>query len=288
MSESPTEPTPESRPEDTSTEATPASVTAPPVADEAPTEAAPADAPGGPEPTQTLAKAPVPGSSEAGAAPSARPGWSRGRALVVGILVLALGAGAGFLLGRSTADSGPTTLAAAIDQTAKGDLPAGDLSLDQLLGAVGRRLGADGGGLSGVLGGNGQGGGSALGQILDQLGKRLGDRLGGGSTAPDSTAFLGVATEAAPSGQSGARVAKIAAGSPAADAGLRVGDVVTAVDGDAVADPAALVSAVRARQPGDQVTLAVTRDGVSIDVKVRLGNSGSSTSPTTPPTTRTT
>ena len=124
-------------------------------------------------------------------------------------------------------------------------------------------------------------------QILDQLGKQLGR---GDSTSPSSpdTAppFLGVALDAAPSGQTGAKVAQVTAGSPAADAGVRVGDVVTAVDGASVADPAAVATAVRAHQPGDQITLAVTRDGASTDVKVRLGSADSSS--TTPPTTRTT
>ncbi len=265
MTEPPTEPTPEDPREDASTAPTTPAAPTPP-ADEAPTEAASTSASEAPAPSPSSGSpapdtsSPAPGTSSPAPGTGARPGWSGGRVLVIGILVLVLGAGTGFLLGRSTADSGPTTLAAAVDQTVKGDLPAGDLSLDQLLQAAGERLGSGGGGLGGLLGGDGQGGGNGvLGQILDQLGKRLGDRLGGGPTAPDrSTAFLGIATEAAPSGQSGARVARVAADSPAADAGLQVGDVVTAVDGAAVADPAALVSAVRSHQPGDQITVTLT------------------------------
>jgi PDZ domain len=283
VSESPTEPTPERLP------ATPLP------ADEAPTEAAPGD-PKGSAPTEALAPSPEPESRASSPAPPtpgapAGQGGSRGRALVVGILVLVLGAGAGFLLGRSTADSGPTTLAAAVDETVTGDLPTGDLSLDQLLGAARQQLGSGEGGLGGLLGGNGRDAGDGvLGQILDQLGERLGNRFGGGSTTPDgASAFLGVATGAAPSGQAGARVDRVAPDGPAADAGLRVGDVVTAVDGAAVADPAALVRAVSSRQPGDQITLTLTRDGASTDVKVRLGNTDASKgAPATTPTTRTT
>lgn len=289
MTEPPTEPTPEDPREDVPTApTTPAASTPPLAADEAPTEAASTSATEAPAPSSG---SPAPDTSSPAPGTAARPGWSGGRVLVIGILVLVLGAGAGFLLGRSTADSGPTTLAAAVDQTVKGDLPAGDLSLDQLLQAAGQRLGSGDGGLGGLLGGDGQGGANGvLGQILDQLGKRLGDRLGDRPTAPDrSTAFLGIATEAAPNGQSGARVARVATDSPAADAGLQVGDVVTAVDGAAVADPAALVRAVRSHQPGDRITVTLARGGASTDVKVRLGNSGSSTTaPTTPPTTRTT
>jgi membrane-associated protease RseP (regulator of RpoE activity) len=269
-------------PEDAPTEASPAEVA--PV--ESPTEAV--------APTEAVPVDPEP-AADAGASASESPshGWSTGRVLVVGILVLVLGAGAGFLVGRSTADTGPATLAAAVDETAKGDLPAGDLSLDQLLGAASDRLGADSGGLLGGLpGGSGKGGDTSgvLGQILEQLGNRFGN---GGTTTPatpdTSEPFLGVALEAVSRGQSGAKVAQVAAGSPAADAGVRVGDVVTAVDGKTVADPAAVATAVRAQQPGDQLTLTLTRDGASTDVKVRLGNADSSSStPTTPPTTRTT
>ena len=263
--------------------------------EETPTQASPSEAPPAEaSPTEAMPVEPEP-AKDAGASPSGagRSGWSTGRVLVVGILVLVLGAGAGFLVGRSTADSGPPTLAAAVDETAKGDLPAGDLSLDQLLGAASDRLGADRGGLlGGLLGGSGKGGDTSgvLGQILEQLGNRFGN---GGTTTPGtpgtSEPFLGVALEATPSGQSGGKVAQVAARSPAADAGVRVGDVVTAVDGTTVADPAAVATAVRARQPGDQITLTITRDGASTDVKVRLGNADSSSStPTTPPTTRTT
>jgi PDZ domain len=269
-------------PEDTPTEATPAEATPA----EPPTEAA--ATPEGVEPTAAMpvatAAADPPATAGAG-----RSGWDTGRVLAVSILVLVLGGGAGFLIGRTTADSGPTSLAAAVDETAKGDLPAGDFSLDQLLGSARDRLGADGGGLlGGLLGGSGKGGDASgvLGRILDQLG----NRLGGSSTpsAPDTAPFLGVALEGAPSGASGATIAQVTTGSPAADAGVRVGDVVTAVDGTAVADPAAVATAVRAHQPGDQITLAVTRDSASVEVKVRLGNADSSSTPSTPPTTRTT
>ena len=272
----------------------------PPSPEETPTQASPAEASPDEPPTEAVAPTeamPVDREppTDAGASPPqpTAGGWGTGRVLVVGILVLVLGAGAGFLIGRSTADSGPTTLAAAVDETAKGDLPAGDLSLDKILGAASGRIGADSGGLlGGLLGGGGKGGDTSavLGQILEQLGNRFGK---GGTTTPatpdTSKPFLGVALEAAPSGQSGAKVVQVAAGSPAADAGVRVGDVVTAVDGTTAADPAAVATAVRAQQPGDQITLTMTRDGASTDVKVRLGNADSSTStPTTPPTTRTT
>ncbi len=292
-SPTPESPTPEPRAsEEVPTEATPVE---PPTIADAPGDASPASE--AVAPTAALPAAP---EDDGGHRRDDRPFWDAGRVLVVAILVLVLGGGAGFLIGRSTADSGPTTLAAAVDETAKGDLPAGDLSLDQILGAARDQLGKGGGDLlGGLLGGSGSGGkgssgtgGGVLGQILEQLGNQLGGNLGGGSgsTTPDSGApVLGVALEAAAGGQAGAKVAQVTAGGPAADAGVRAGDVITAVDGKAVADAAAVGSAIRAHQAGDQITLTLVRDGASTDVKVRLGNaSAATTAPTTPPTTRTT
>ena len=60
---------------------------------------------------------------------------------------------------------------------------------------------------------------------------------------------------------------------PADRAGLQPGDVVTAVDGKAVNDSSELIVAIRARQPGDTITLTVQRGGRSFPVKVTLGES---------------
>jgi putative serine protease PepD len=63
----------------------------------------------------------------------------------------------------------------------------------------------------------------------------------------------------------------VAGGGPAAGAGLRNGDVVTAIDGHAIGSADALVSAVDSHKPGDQVTLKVRRGGSTTDIKVKLG-----------------
>jgi S1-C subfamily serine protease len=64
----------------------------------------------------------------------------------------------------------------------------------------------------------------------------------------------------------------VAGGSPADDAGLAAGDVVTAIDGTPVESSADLVTAVSEKQPGDTVTLTVTRDGATRTVEVELGD----------------
>lgn len=69
----------------------------------------------------------------------------------------------------------------------------------------------------------------------------------------------------------GARVEQVAAGSPAAAAGLTPGDVITKVDGNAVPDMATLMVAVRGRRPGDRLDVEVTRDGGDRAASVQLG-----------------
>ena len=92
--------------------------------------------------------------------------------------------------------------------------------------------------------------------------------------------FLGVETqpvtaEIAPSlglgdKAKGALVAQVSPDSPAAKAGLQPGDVLTAVDGHAVANPRELAQLVANDKPGDEATLAVMHDGGSKTVTVRL------------------
>jgi hypothetical protein len=59
--------------------------------------------------------------------------------------------------------------------------------------------------------------------------------------------------------------------SPLARAGLREGDLVTAVDGQPVRDPLAFRCAVEARPPGSTVTLDAWRDGAMLRAPVTVG-----------------
>jgi S1-C subfamily serine protease len=59
--------------------------------------------------------------------------------------------------------------------------------------------------------------------------------------------------------------------SPAAEAGLQAGDVITAVDGDRVDVDSDLADHILPHQPGDEITLTVMRDGGQVDVAVTLG-----------------
>jgi putative serine protease PepD len=68
----------------------------------------------------------------------------------------------------------------------------------------------------------------------------------------------------------GAGIASVASSSPAQRAGLRRGDVVTAIEGKAVASSAAAVSAVDAHKPGDQVKVSFRRNGQAHEARLTL------------------
>ncbi len=80
--------------------------------------------------------------------------------------------------------------------------------------------------------------------------------------------FLGVSAAAS---QAGAIVERVQAGSPASAAHLRAGEIITRVDGKAVAGTGGLVQAIAGRKPGERVTLTVQGAGSSTqDVAVTL------------------
>ena len=83
--------------------------------------------------------------------------------------------------------------------------------------------------------------------------------------------FLGVGLSARRDGGSGALVAEVTEDSPAADAGIRVGDVVVAIDDVAIDGQASLVAAIRDRLPGDVVVVSLVRDGEALSVSATLG-----------------
>ncbi|NAZ86437.1 PDZ domain-containing protein [Kineococcus sp. T90] len=61
--------------------------------------------------------------------------------------------------------------------------------------------------------------------------------------------------------RTGAQVAEVTDGAPAAQAGVRTGDVVTAVDGQFTAGYESLTATIREKAVGSEVTLTVVRDG---------------------------
>jgi len=73
------------------------------------------------------------------------------------------------------------------------------------------------------------------------------------------------------SGSSGVTVAGVVSGSPAAEAGLEAGDVITGVDGDAVTSASGLSDLIAVHHPGDSVTIHwITSAGSSKSAAVTL------------------
>ncbi len=98
------------------------------------------------------------------------------------------------------------------------------------------------------------------------------------ATGQAHNAYVGVNLD--PSVSGGAAIAKastsggaspIQPGSPAAKAGLQAGDVITAVNGTAVASINQFVATIANYAPGDTVTLTVNRGGQTKSIKLTLG-----------------
>lgn len=90
----------------------------------------------------------------------------------------------------------------------------------------------------------------------------------GGSFEP---AFLGVTIAPTDTGRAGSVITTISPGTAAAQSGLRLGDIVVAVDGDPIADFIDLAAVIRNYAAGDVVTLEVQREGETVFFEVELG-----------------
>ena len=142
--------------------------------------------------------------------------------------------------------------------------------------------------------------GNSGGPLIDTTGKVIGtnvqiavdDQNGGSANAgvgfavPSSTvktvaddliagkvvqhAYLGVSVGDSASG-TGAQIGTVRAGGPAAAAGLKTGDVITAIDGAPIANANKLTSAISGYQPGETISLTVARGGSTLTITVKLG-----------------
>ena len=72
-------------------------------------------------------------------------------------------------------------------------------------------------------------------------------------------------------GTAGATVVEVGAGTPAAAAGIQVGDVIVGIDNQQISGPDGLGSAITAHQPGDRVTVTLQRAGARRTVQITLG-----------------
>ncbi|HEX8804464.1 MAG TPA: trypsin-like peptidase domain-containing protein, partial [Acidimicrobiales bacterium] len=115
--------------------------------------------------------------------------------------------------------------------------------------------------------------------VIDDL------QAGNGEVTPDTPVLgvrtIGVATvedavkeRFAVTADAGAFVVDVTPRSGAAAAGLRQGDVIVEVDGDAVGSSDDLGEAISVHRPGDRIEVTIQRRGDSITVTARLGRPG--------------
>jgi putative serine protease PepD len=88
-------------------------------------------------------------------------------------------------------------------------------------------------------------------------------------------AYLGVGLEEAAINQQGALVTSVPSGSPAATAGLKAGDLITAVNGAPVTGPSQLVADLSALEPGAKVRLKVKRGIATLELTAALAGEAS-------------
>jgi putative serine protease PepD len=87
---------------------------------------------------------------------------------------------------------------------------------------------------------------------------------------PVAHPFLGVSL--AETGTGGALIGSVEAGSPAAQAGLRPGDLITAIDGQPISSADDVVAVVQGDHVGQAVTVTYSRHGAEHTATVTLGN----------------
>jgi S1-C subfamily serine protease len=109
-----------------------------------------------------------------------------------------------------------------------------------------------------------------LAELSAQLGESVSDRLVFMRGGPPRRAMLGIYLDPE-SVKGGARIERVSPGGPAAEAGLRSGDVITAIAGEDLreaSDPnRALVDRMAKIEPDQKVKLSVLRDGKTLDVE---------------------
>jgi len=88
--------------------------------------------------------------------------------------------------------------------------------------------------------------------------------------------WLGLTTTSPPGG-AGALVTQVTAGGPADQAGLQRGDLITAIDGQAITGPAEITSVVGAQPVGAEVLLQIDRAGTLETVGVIVAGQPGST-----------
>ncbi|MDQ2785825.1 MAG: trypsin-like peptidase domain-containing protein [Chloroflexota bacterium] len=104
----------------------------------------------------------------------------------------------------------------------------------------------------------------------------------GNGAVVNSRSYLGVSVDAL-STTKGASVSKVETGTPAEQAGLQAGDVITAVNGTTLDSTTTLGSMLSTLKPGDTVTLTVDRNGSTQTLTATLAAYPTSSNTSTTP-----
>jgi len=80
----------------------------------------------------------------------------------------------------------------------------------------------------------------------------------------------------------GALITEVRPGGPADKAGLQAGDIVVALDGEAIVDSADLPPMIGASTPGTEHLLSVLREGKVVEIKAMVGELGDAGKPASP------
>lgn len=87
------------------------------------------------------------------------------------------------------------------------------------------------------------------------------DASGTSANTARTQGYLGIALGDRTDGGSGAVITEVQANSPAEKAGLKVQDIVVAINGTTVTGQGSVIATIRDAAPGDKVTLTIDRDG---------------------------
>ncbi|MFW6866868.1 S1C family serine protease [Nocardioides sp. CPCC 206347] len=105
------------------------------------------------------------------------------------------------------------------------------------------------------------------------------EQLRGGEAPTHARLGIQVSNAAGTAGSSdttvsGAKIEETENGSAAADAGLKAGDVITAIDDRRIEDSDGLIATVRSYRPGDTVKVTYLRGGKESTTDLKLGSDG--------------
>ncbi len=115
----------------------------------------------------------------------------------------------------------------------------------------------------------------ALDRVEEQLRKQAATRAGDPpaddqQTAGNSPGYLGILADDRGENGKGVRVTEAVTGGPAAKGGMKVGDLITAINGQTISKVEDMTGQLQGRPAGVVIQFRVLRDGKTRDLEVRL------------------